>query len=100
EHNGSLRSDNVFGVGFDLDGGEAGGVPSATERLYEKDPGDQLLALENGEFLFIAQDILLGGYDVEVTDQASLVAISGNVQAAARGVDGLLLRLIGLIEHG
>jgi len=35
-----LRGQDVFAGGFDLDGGEAGGVPSAAEGFDEEDAGD------------------------------------------------------------
>ena len=48
-----LRGEDVFGVGFDLDGGEAGGVPAAAEGFHQEDAGYQFLALQDGEFLFV-----------------------------------------------
>jgi len=48
-----LRGEDVFGVGFDLDGGEARGVPATAEGFDEEDAGDEFLALQNGEFLFV-----------------------------------------------
>jgi hypothetical protein len=35
-----LRGKDVFGVGFDLDGGKAGGVPAAAEGFDQEDAGD------------------------------------------------------------
>lgn len=35
-----LRGKDVFGVGFDLDGGEAGGVPAAAKGFDQEDAGD------------------------------------------------------------
>ena len=43
-----LRGDDVFELGFDLDGGEAGGVPTTAECLDEKDRGNEALALDDG----------------------------------------------------
>ena len=80
--------------------GEAGGVPAAAEGFDQEDAGDEFLALQDGEFLFVAEEILLGGDDVEIADQAAGVAAGGDVESAARSVDGLLLGLIGLIENG
>ncbi len=38
--NQNLWGEDVFGVGFDLDGGEAGGVPAAAESFDQEDAGD------------------------------------------------------------
>src|SRR5260221_9123986 len=95
-----LRGEDVFGVGLDLDGGKAGGVPAAAQGFDQKDASDELLALEDGEFLFVAEEILLGADDIEIADQAAGVAAGGDIESAARSVDGLLLGLKGLIEHG
>jgi len=35
----TLWGEDVFGVGFDLDGGEAGGIPAAAEGFHQEDAG-------------------------------------------------------------
>ena len=40
EWGSDLWGEDVFGVGFDLDGGEAGGVPAAAEGFDQEDAGD------------------------------------------------------------
>jgi hypothetical protein len=40
EEKRNLWGEDVFGVGFDLNGGEAGGVPAAAESFDQKDAGD------------------------------------------------------------
>ena len=80
--------------------GQAGGVPAAAKGFDEKYAGDELLTLQDGEFLFVADEILLCGNDVKITDQAAGVATGSDVECFARGVYGLLLRLMGLIENG
>ena len=81
-------SDDIFELGLDLDGGEAGGVPAAAERFYQENAGDEALALNDGGFLLVDEQILLRGNDVEIADEAAFVAILGNVQSAARGIHG------------
>ena len=43
---------------------------------------------------------MLGADDVEIADQTTSVTAGGDIESAARSVDGLLLRLIRLIENG
>ena len=50
-----LRGDDVTALGFDLDDGQAGGVPAAAEGFDEEDAGDETLALDDGELLLVLQ---------------------------------------------
>ncbi len=93
-----LWGDDVAALGFDLDDGEAGGVPAAAEGFDEEDAGDEALALDDGSLLFVLKQILLRGDDVEIIDQATLITTRGNVERSAGGVDGLLLFLLGFAE--
>ena len=52
-HGAMLRSDDVAALGFDLDDGEAGGVPAAAEGFYEQNAGDEALAVDYGGLLFV-----------------------------------------------
>ena len=54
--------------------------------------------MDYGGLLFVLQQVLLGGDDVEVIDQAALIAAGGNIERAARGVNGLLLFLLRFAE--
>ena len=54
-----LRRDDVAAMGFDLDDGEAGGVPAAAEGFDEQDAGDEALAVDYGELLLVLQQVLL-----------------------------------------
>ena len=93
-----LWGNDVFFGGVNFYRGEAGGVPAAAERFDEKDAGDEALAVDHGGLLFVLQQILLRGDDVEIVDQAALVAAGGNVESAASGVNGLLLFLLRFAE--
>src|SRR5436309_6100158 len=96
----SLRGDDVFELGLHPDGGETGGVPAAAEGFDEQDAGDQLLALDDGELLLVVEQILLRVDHIQITHEATGVPAVGDVQSTPSGVDGLLLRLLGLVQNG
>src|SRR6201995_6109774 len=89
-----LWGDDVAALGFDLHDGEARCIPAAAESFDQNDACDQPLAVDSGGLLFVLQQVLLRGDDVEVVDQAALVAAGGNVERGASGVNGLLLFLL------
>ena len=93
-----LRGDDVFELGFDLDGGEAGGVPTTAECLDEKDRGNEALALDDGGLLLVAEKILLRTDDVEIADETSDIARVRKIELATRGCDGIGLGLASGVE--
>src|SRR5580698_3062239 len=94
----TLWGDDVAALGFDLDDGEAGGVPAAAEGFDEEDAGDEALALDDGSLLLVLKQILLRGDDVEIIDETALIPTRGNVESTACGINGLLLFLLGFAE--
>ena len=86
-----LRGKCVAEARLDLEGGDAGSVPTAAKSLYQENAGDQFLPLNDGHFILIVEEILLGADDIEIADEAADVAAVGKVQRAASGIHGLLL---------
>src|SRR5262245_57407802 len=93
-----LRGYNVFEFWFDLNGGETGGIPSAAERFYKENTGNEFLAADDGHLLLVVEQILLGADDVEIADEAAFVAAFCDVQSAARGIHGVLLRFLRFVQ--
>jgi hypothetical protein len=59
---------------FDLDSGEAGGIPTTAEGFDEEHSGDKALALDDGRLLLVIEEVLLGADDVKITDKSTGVA--------------------------
>src|SRR5579864_394561 len=91
--------DCVFEFGLDLDCGEARGIPATSQRLDEEYTGDQALPLNHSGLLFIVQEVLLRGNDIQIAHQSASVAILGKIERAARGVQSELLSLARLLKH-
>lgn len=97
-HSFTLWGDDVAALRLHLNDREAGRVPAAAESFHEQNAGDQALAVYDGRLLFVLQEILLSGDDVEVIDQAALVSTGGNVERSPCGINGLLLLLLRFAE--
>ena len=59
-----LGSDDIFQVRLFLHGGKACGIPASSQRFYKEHGGDEPLAVDNGGFLLVAEQILLRAYHV------------------------------------
>src|SRR6516225_8230785 len=88
-----LGRKRVAHLGLDLDSGEAGGIPAATKGFHEKNRGNEALALDDSGFLFTVQQILLGVDNVQIADQATGIAGSGNFELPPGRVHRIRLRL-------
>jgi hypothetical protein len=92
-------SDDVARFRFYLDRSEAGGVPTASKRLDEQNRSDEALAVDDGSFLFVDEKVLLGINNIEIINEASDVAGSGNVELASRGGNRVGLGFAGGVEN-
>ena len=93
-----LRGYGVTEARLDLEGSNAGSVPTAAESFDQKDAGDELLALDQSHFVLVVEEILLGTDDIEITDEAADIAAVGEVQRAASGIHGSLLGGLRFVE--
>src|SRR5258708_27156579 len=93
-----LRCDNVLEPWFDLQGGDARSIPTTAEGFDEENAGDEFLTANDGHLLLVVEQILLGVDDVEIADETAGVAAFGDGKGAARGVDGVLLRVLGFVQ--
>src|ERR1700686_2333010 len=94
-----LRCDDVFRLRAGLHSREAGGVPTSAQSLDKQHTGNQPLALDHRELLLVGKQIALCCHYVQIANKSPAIAAGGNVQSATRGIDGLLLRMLGLDQH-
>jgi len=89
----------VFQWRLDVYSVQAGSVPTAPQSLYQQHRRDQPLAVNDGCFLFVAEEILLGTDNIEIAYESANVARVGEVELATRSGNRVGLRLARGVQH-